>query len=65
MICTIWRGSVIEKDFRCNICGEQIADQYGKLIGRAAVTPKGGEILQCPSCRNVVAHFMEIEVRTE
>ena len=66
MIYTIWRDSVIENGFKCNICGTKLADLYGKPWGRLRTeNAQDGDILQCPVCRNVVAQFQEIEVRTE
>ena len=66
MIFTIWRNSVIENGFRCNICGAKLADVYGKPWGRLQQqSANDGDILQCPECRNVVAQYQEIEVRTE
>ena len=60
-MCFIWRESVYKNKFKCNICGTLIADENGEPRPNALVSPKFG-MIQCPLCRNVVAHIKMMEV---
>lgn len=60
-MCFIWRESVYKNKFKCNICGTQIADEKGEPRPNVLVNPRF-EIIQCPLCRNVVAHIKMMEV---
>ena len=57
-IATIWRESVYNNDFRCNICGTKIANEKGEILRQRGDIFEG--ILQCPRCFNVVASFEEM-----
>lgn len=58
----IWRESVYKNKFKCNICGNQVADpETGEPTRLTLVSPKFG-MIQCPRCRNVVARIEMMEV---
>ena len=51
LIFIVWRRSIYEKGFRCNICGQKLIDENGNPAG----TINNYDFLQCMHCRNVVA----------
>ena len=58
----IWRESVYKNQFKCNICGNQLADPVtGEPKPLTLVSMRWG-IIQCPRCRNVAAKIQMMEV---
>ena len=49
----IWRESITQNDYKCNICGSALADNSGKPLDGRTIENK--DFLQCRLCRNVVA----------
>lgn len=59
----IWRKSIYENDFRCNVCGAKLFNsKKGKLIEKNIVVLPGNDSnLFCIKCRNHVAKVREID----
>ena len=50
----IWRKSVFDNNFKCNICGQKLIDDNGEPNARTIINE---DFIQCRCCRNVVAEI--------
>lgn len=57
----IWRKSVYQNNFKCNQCGEQIANEDGEPRDDAPFSLMGNT-LHCPKCLNPVARMETVNV---
>lgn len=59
--CLIWRESVYHNNFRCNICGTNVAKDSGEPLDTTLFDMMGNFIV-CPKCYNPVAVEQTVDV---
>lgn len=58
----IWRKSVYENDFRCNVCKAALFNADTMTVKDEVIIDEEKQSMFCPDCKNKVAHIQEIIV---